>query len=353
MEARAAEQELSKSIVESYVQRASYKPFTQWILGAMQAVDKQYTDISVQEAARVGEQLKKGLAKKGIGVEFRLQGSVPCDVHIRGASDVDLLVITKKFWRYDSSGTKAKRGYYSNPVDYCALQALVEFREQLETVATTAFPEAVVEIENSKAIALSGGSFQRKVDAVPANWFDSDKFQESESEADRGIEILDKKIPKRIRNLPFKHIVELDTADKKTKGGLKKAIRLLKNIKAEAEENGEEIKLTSYDIASFMWHADKEKLATDDGEELKLLAEVTSFVTLLLSDRMWAKELSTPNGTTKIFENDSKFDGLTSLSNALNEYVVQVAVENPNMEIAGSANINEVLNNLKNVFIPV
>lgn len=118
----AADQVLAKSLAqESYQVRGANKEFTKYALGSMQAVDPEYTRIGIEEATRVGKQLESGLAKLGIDVEFRLQGSVPCDIHIRGASDVDLLVLEGRYIRYEVDGPKAKRGEYRNPVSYNTL----------------------------------------------------------------------------------------------------------------------------------------------------------------------------------------------------------------------------------------
>ena len=76
---------------EAWQKRASNKPNTRYALGAMQEVSTEYTRISVETAERVGRQLSVALTANGISVDFRLQGSVPLNVHIRGVSDVDLL----------------------------------------------------------------------------------------------------------------------------------------------------------------------------------------------------------------------------------------------------------------------
>ena len=85
---------IAKSLqAESWQKRASYQPNTQYALGAMQEVGPEYTRISVETAERVGKQLASSISF----VEFRLQGSVPLNVHIRGVSDVELHSISKNF----------------------------------------------------------------------------------------------------------------------------------------------------------------------------------------------------------------------------------------------------------------
>jgi hypothetical protein len=122
LSAESARQVLQKSLLEeSYVKRARAQRHTRYALGAMQAVDADYTRISLEEATRVGRQLESGLAKKGLTAELRLQGSVPCDIHIRGVSDVDLLLLEDRYIRYDTQGPKAIRGEYRSPVAYDTL----------------------------------------------------------------------------------------------------------------------------------------------------------------------------------------------------------------------------------------
>ena len=84
---------LAKSMAqERWQKRASAdKSYTRYALGAMQEVGADQTRISLDTAERVGRQLEQGFAAKGRSVEFRLQGSVPLNVHIRRYSDVDLL----------------------------------------------------------------------------------------------------------------------------------------------------------------------------------------------------------------------------------------------------------------------
>ena len=75
---------------EAWQARAKDQPYTRYAIGAMEAVDADYTRISLETARRIGNQLLTAL-REDFSIDFRLQGSVPLDVHIRGVSDVDLL----------------------------------------------------------------------------------------------------------------------------------------------------------------------------------------------------------------------------------------------------------------------
>jgi hypothetical protein len=66
----------------------SSQRWTKYAIGAMEAVGKTYTKVSVVTADRVADQLRDRQDTAGVKAEFKLQGSVPLDVHIRRVSDV-------------------------------------------------------------------------------------------------------------------------------------------------------------------------------------------------------------------------------------------------------------------------
>src|SRR5262245_28169835 len=96
---------------ETWARRAESQPNTRYALGAMQEVGSEYTRISIETAERVGKQLGLELKGRGFSVEFRLQGSVPLNVHIRGVSDVDLLNLEASIVTYAVHGSRNKGGF--------------------------------------------------------------------------------------------------------------------------------------------------------------------------------------------------------------------------------------------------
>lgn len=312
--------------VEAY-QRRTDKPYTKYTLGSMQEVEPSYTRIGLEEATRVGKQLQKGLQEKQIPIDFRLQGSVPCNIHIRGASDVDLLAIHDGFFTYEKSGVRSKAGSYNSPVSYTPLSALQKLRAESEKILTTAYPVANVDITGAKAINISGGSLRRPVDVVPSHWHDTADYQLSGEEYRRGIYILDKEKEERIHNLPFLHIHNIGVKDELSIRGLKKAIRLCKNVKVDAEKEGRKIALSSYDIAAFLWHADMSAFRMGVVNELAILAETQRHLDFYAVNQTEAQALIVPNGTRKIFDTAEKLRALTSLSVEVDDLAKEVAAE--------------------------
>jgi len=350
----AAAEVLAKSrIDEAWQKRAKDQPHTRYCLGAMQAVDADYTRISIETAERVGKQLVNGLQILGIPIELRLQGSVALDVHIRGVSDVDLLTLETDFYTYDTRGAMSLGGQYRSPTQRTSLSVLGNLRTESQRILKDKFPAATVDTSGGKAIAIFGGSLARPVDVVPSHWHDTAAYQVSRLERDRGVTILDKKVPETIDNLPFLHIHRVNERDKSVFGGLKKAIRLCKNVKNDAIEEGTKINFPSFDITATMYHADSVGLQAGFVNELAILAETQRFLDELYHDEAKAKSLMVPDGSRRIFDTDDKYQGLRTLSYEMDELAKEVAKEqSPLLRVSPQANVIDARRVLRESYVP-
>jgi len=350
----AAAEVLSKSrIDEAWQKRAKDQPYTRYCLGAMQAVEPDYTRISLETAERVGKQLLNALQPLGIPIDLRLQGSVPLDVHIRGVSDVDLLTLADDFYTYDTAGVMSRGGQYRSPTQRTSLSVLGSLRIQSERILKEKYPAAIVDTSGGKAIAMSGGSLARPVDVVPSHWHDTFEYQSSRAAHDRGVTILDKKVPMTIANLPFLHIQRVNERDKSTFGGLKKAIRLCKNVKSDATDDGKRINFPSFDIAATMYHADIAGIQAGLIRELAILAETQRFLDELYHDEAKAKSLLVPDGSRRIFDTEEKYQGLRTLSYEMDELAKEVAKEqSPMLRISPQSTILDTRRVLRETYVP-
>ena len=318
---------LAKSqINESWQGRAKDQPYTRYAIGSMEAVDADYTRISLETAERVGRQLLTAL-RADYSIDFRLQGSVPLDVHIRGVSDVDLLNLDVSFFTYRTDGPRSRQGGYTNPTARTSLSVLSSLRGASASALRKAFPAADVDTSGSKAIKISGGSLARPVDVVPSHWHDNIQYQTSGNEVDRSVTILDSKNNTTLDNLPFVHISLVRQRCDGTGGGLRKGIRLAKNVKADAVEEGTSIELPSFDIAAIMYHADQNALAAGRFYELAILAETQRHFEYLATHHDYAKTLYVPDGSRRIFDTPGKLTALNNLSVELGDLAREVAKE--------------------------
>lgn len=344
---------VAKSLTEeAWQKRATDKPHTRYALGAMQAVDADYTRISLETAERVGQQLDTGLTAAGFSVDFRLQGSVPLDIHIRGVSDVDLLNLDTGFLTYAPFGPLGIAGHYTSPTPKTSLGVLAALRRQAEAILKLKYPAATVDCSGGKAITISGGSLARPVDVVPSHWFDTIAYQASRQEHDRAVTILDKNLPDTIDNWPFLHIKRIHDRDVVLLGTLKKAIRLCKNVKSDAETEGSPIDLSSFDIAAIMYHADQAALTIGAVYELAILREVQRFLDYLHANKAYAQSLRVPDGSRAIFNTPGKLNGLLSLSVEMDELARDVAREqNASLRLV-TPNWNQVDETLRKAWVP-
>lgn len=345
---------LSKSLIEEeWQKRARTQPYTRYALGAMQEVDVDYTRVSLETAHRVGNQLNNGLTEAGFSVDFRLQGSVPLNVHIRGVSDVDLLNIDTSFYTYHTDGVRSRSGLYTSPTPKTSMGVLTALRQQAEKILVAKFPAATVDTSGGKAIAISGGSLARPVDVVPSHWHDTIEYQSSGLERDRAVTILNKKRAVTLDNLPFLHIHCIKERDEHAMGGLRKAIRLCKNVKNDAIEDGRTISFPSFDIAATMYHADLAMLRSGYFHELAVLAETQRFLDELYHNPARAKSLRVPDNSRLIFDTEDKYNGLKTLSVEMDDLAREVAKEqNSQLSSLPEFSLSDTRATLSKVVIP-
>ena len=344
----AAGEILQKSAIqETWEKRAATQPYTRYALGAMQAVSERYTQIGIETAERVGKQLVSGLSRP---VTFKLQGSVPLDVHIRGVSDVDLLTLDRDFYTYAIYGARSQAGaYYATPLT--SLGVLSQIRSNAEKILREAYPKATVDCSGGKCIALSGGSLARPVDVVPSHWNETNDYQASGQEHDRGVTILNKKVPETVDNLPFLHIKRINDRNDAALGGLKRAIRLTKNVKNDAQNEAVASMLPSFDIAALLYHADQTAFMIGYLYELSIVREVQRFLDWCYCNKEAAQALRTPDGSRCILNTKDKMDGLTSISVEMDALAQQIAREqNVNLrhiETPDCQSVDEALRNAR------
>jgi hypothetical protein len=321
---------------------------TRYTLGAMQEVDPEYTNVSNDEGDRVAAALRSGLTTAGRYADFRQQGSVPANTHIRGASDVDLLVLGGVF-TYDAFGARALAGHYT-PWHGSIVDDVEGLRNDCETILTRRYYAATVDTSKPKSIRLSDGSLARDIDVVPAHWSDNVTYQSTLAERDRGVCILDRSVPTTLMNLPFLHIDRLDVGDGPTFGGLKMSIRLLKNLKADSTR---EIDLSSYDMAGIMWNCDAAMLRYRDGHELSVLLGTDQWLEWLVANPAHAAGLNTPDGIRRVLDEPRKFAALAVLAAEVAALRTAVASEwLPLLKSQGSSFAADRRSLLEDVLIP-
>lgn len=337
-----------RAFVESFEHRTSNKA-TKYALGSMQEVDQRSTEISFEEAAKVEKALTDRLLKFDLQPHFRMQGSVPMNTHIRGVSDVDLLEIHGRYFTFAPKGPLGN-SYISIGPGLSVVDEVLKMRRHSEDELDLHFPAATVDRSNGKSIQLSEGSFRRKVDVVPSNWFDSVDYQAHKNEIFRGVSVVDKFTRETSDNFPFLFAHHINQKGLATNDGAKMAIRLLKNIKSDSDDD---IELSSYDIASLIFHCPDNQIMRHVARDLSILSGTESWLSGLCGARQFAEDLMTPDKTRRILDKPEKWDGLCLLSKNLTALSREVDREIAGPYVFGDRDLGDVRKNLNESQIPL
>lgn len=279
-----------------------------YALGSMQPVDYSYTKNSYDEAERVRARLAEGLAAERIRVAFEYQGSVPLDVHIKGNSDIDLLVLHDQFVTVEPALNDSPS--YNSYQGGSPVAELSRLRQESIAILNRRYPEANVDTSGSKSISISGGSLRRTVDVVPAHWHDTLVWRESREKSDRHLYIFDSHKNVRLINQPFKHIKMVKDKCDANSGGLRKVIRLLKNLRSDATKD---INISSYDITSIAYHMSPTELSVPFGVDLLLVERARNHLKFIIDNQYYRDLLYVPNGSRKIYDSPEKLQQTISL----------------------------------------
>jgi hypothetical protein len=270
-------------------ERITDSEHVRYAVGAMQPIDETYTENTFAEGDRVKNQLDKGMA---VACEYRYQGSTTNDTHIRAHSDIDLLVLTKKFFwvRPPLSVTSPYVG--DERAD------MREIRVEATSSLKDAFRTAKVNDENPKAIRIEEGSLRRHVDVVPASWVNTADYVNTNSEVYRGVRIFDNNTGEFPDNMPFLYNDLIDKRDIVTYGGMRKAARLMKSVNYDFST----VQMSSFNLTSIAWNIPSELIAYTAPHELRILDGCCDYCVQLGASAALRDLLKVPDGTRGVFE---------------------------------------------------
>jgi len=302
----ASNREFRKSIFESVQESDGVK----YAVVAMTSVDANDTAISIREGERVASSLANSLSSEGVRVDTKLQGSVGLDVHIKGYSDVDMLVLVKDTILIERPSVDPSR--YSPPTDTRPMEKIVgDLRARSEIILPKNFPAVDVNVKGPKSIALEGGSLQRKIDIVPAVWYHTATYQTSRLDHDKAVKIFNKADQSFILNFPFLNRKIINDADALVGGNIKRIVRLLKTL--QSDSNAIAIRnINSFDVLSIAYEM-RAKLNIPAYQQLGLVDILRERLQFLMENKAYRDSMNTPDLTRKVFDNENKVEALTLL----------------------------------------
>ena len=289
---------------------------------SMCPVDEECVKKSLEAGDRVKERLRARFSALSKPIpSFEYQGSVVTNTQIKGASDIDLLVINEQSFFWDSIGItnewETARTSIPVPPNAYKLKRLIDLpsysgsaindianqRKICEDCLTSAYVDC--DIRNGKSIRILNQSLDQKVDVVNCLWYDNaDSVKNDKCYPYRGVRIFDKsKNSWMTEDFPFIKIVLMNYRDKLTNGHYKEMIRLIKTLKTDVGGCEE---LSSFDIYSVLYLMPQSDYATRSGNDLVFALE--AFLREFATDRTRADTMKQLDSSESIFKGkDLKF----------------------------------------------
>jgi hypothetical protein len=171
-------------------------------------------------------------------------------------------------------------------------------REQCVDSIRKGFPQVTIDNSGGKAVKITGGSLTRDIDVVPAAWLDTEKSNQL-GEDYRGIELIDANTGSKVSNFPWFHNLKIEERDRLSLGGMRKAARLMKSLKADSSNPKEH--MSSYDIVSIAYNIPECLLAHQAPYELRILQACRDYCAQLQTSPTERARIEVPNGTRKVF----------------------------------------------------
>ena len=289
---------------------------------AMMEVGEEYTCKTLE----AGDAAKEHLKEKLQNVDFRYQGSVMTNTHIRGASDIDLLVLCTKFSHSDINRVRNEldnlynhsqaelsnlRSYNNRFYSYSGNtnEDLRQLRSDIELILQDKYDKC--DITNPKSVKITNQHFHRDVDVVTSCWYDSYYYVvNGEDEKNRAISIYNKETNSdKGPDYPFLSIYRINDKSAATQGRLKRMIRFLKNVRSDSDKV---IDLSSFEINAICYSIDTKDYSNLNYKELVYLLWKVMYH--LLQDGT-ASQLSSVVGDEKVFTTQRKIEALKLLKN--------------------------------------
>jgi hypothetical protein len=255
----------------------------------MQPIDPEYTKNTFAQGDRVKNQLKERLTQP---CDYEYQGSTTTDTHIKARSDIDLLMIYTG-WTWLEAPQVPASPYKGDPKD-----DIRKLRSDAAAALRLAFPQAEHDDKGSRAIRLSGASLTRQIDVVPASWYDTNEYTRTKDRVFRGVKVFDANRGEFKANTPFLHKRRIEERDQETRGGLRKAIRLMKTLMYDSDGRAN---ISSYNICGIAFNIAPANLAVQRPRELAILEACHEYCQRLLLDTTERDRIVVPDGHLKVF----------------------------------------------------
>src|SRR6266853_220438 len=307
--ARKFDRELNESVLSRSAAAAYVPENVKYLLEAMRPIDEKYNARTLEAATRIQKHLEEGF-ELHFERDYRTQGSVRTGTNIRVHSDFDLLGIIKRYHYQEAPVTNP---YTESDPD----SDIQEFRKQATKILKGIYDE--VDDSGDKSIAIRNKSLNRKVDVVFCFWYWSNKYAENRNEHYKAVYLYNFPAKSKQCDYPFATINNVNAKGDETKDGSRRGTRLLKTLKADADEDWKTLK--SFHLTSLVHSIANDRLMYFPGRELDIAKTISSEVGNLIADPNRRKAIKSPNGLEQPFDDGETVPDLKKLKSDLDTVI--------------------------------
>lgn len=308
-----------------------------YVRSAMSAVDDKFTSDIIQ----AGNNVKTHLTRSLEDVVYEFQGSVMTNTHIKANSDIDLLVISDKFYRVPprTELESLMSSFSLSPSQKNIVQDLINtpsfggnsndvlLDNRLKTEKTLQANYDDCDTSKSKCVRIFNKNLKKPVEAVIA-CYEDDVFsiKNYREKKYRGIKIYEKNIGTGKTDHPFFTIDCINEKSTKTNGRLKKMIRFLKNFMFDSDYEYNELK--SFGVNIICYNIETYKYSSL--HYVGLLFVIQEQLQKVCDDIGYMASLTSIDGSEKLFYDNSgnflikKYSEVIQLNKELKELLNEI-----------------------------
>ncbi|MEP0369377.1 MAG: hypothetical protein ABJN36_02460 [Cyclobacteriaceae bacterium] len=279
LQGRRFDEARRESILSESFDESDYGDCIKYCLESMCEVEPSYAYKAFHIAKKLQEKLNKELQDRKIKVDFRYQGPIQTETHILLFGGIELIVLQESYDNKPWEKVKKLTGEIIEILGADPAYQRVDYSDKYHINVTTTKPTCEINI-------------------LPAIWLNNPDFKESKREIDRGI--LEYNFQKKTQRkyLPFRNIARINSKDRKTNGGLKSLIRLLRTLQRDAQSR---ISLTNFEVSALMYAIPEKQLIHNPKKPLALLGIASAQLNRASSDRKYVETLISPSQRELVF----------------------------------------------------
>lgn len=313
LQSRKFDRELNESQISKSFSTRDIPDNLKYLLEATRKIDAKYNAKTVEAANRVQKHLENNL-KLNFSRAYRTQGSVITSTNIKVHSDFDLLTIVDRY-HYNAPSLPVTSPYTAS-----------EPREDIKALRTQSLKvlrDIYDEVDDSseKCISIYNKSLGRKVDVVFAFWYNTEKYEETNDEFYRGVKFSVAGSP----DFPFAHLHNVNYKGESTSDGSRKAIRLLKNLKADSDNDLDLLK--GFHFTTVIHSIQNALLVHPNSSELSIAKTSSDELGRLIDNSTYRKSVKSPNGTEHPLIEDKFVTELQLVKTDLDELIKDCSKE--------------------------